>query len=114
YINVKQVIELLGISIYLSQTIEQQKAYIKMMREHGFTSIFTSLHIPEDDHSNYGDQLKTLANLAKELDMELMADISPDSLKALGYNLNKVEGLRDIEIGRASCREREREKVESG
>lgn len=96
YINVKQVIELLGISIYLSQTIEQQKAYIKMMREHGFTSIFTSLHIPEDDHSNYGDQLKKLANLAKELDMELMADISPDSLKTLGYNWKNAEGLRDI------------------
>jgi len=37
-----------GISIYLgNQSVAEQEAYIKTMREHGFKTIFTSLHIPE-------------------------------------------------------------------
>lgn len=86
---------MLGISIYLGEDIDNQAEYIKKMRENGFTSIFTSLHIPEDDRSSYGEQLKKLASLAAELKMELMADISPDSLKALGFDWTNADGLLD-------------------
>lgn len=48
---------MLGISIYLGNTpIEQQIPYIRKMKESGFRSIFTSLHIPEDDQTIYKEQ----------------------------------------------------------
>jgi len=84
---------MLGISVYLSEDINQQASYIKKMNNNGFKSIFTSLHIPEDDHTNYKHQLKELGQLAKKLDMELMADISPNSLKVLGFDWGNAEGL---------------------
>ena len=39
--------ELLGISVYLGNgPIVEQIPYIHKMKDHGFQSIFTSLHIP--------------------------------------------------------------------
>lgn len=85
---------LLGISIYLgNKNIADQEAYIKEMHENGFRSIFTSLHIPEDDSSKYEEQLKKLGRLALQLNMELMADISPTSLKALGFDWSNAAKL---------------------
>jgi len=84
----------LGISIYLgNKKMADQEAYIKEMHESGFRSIFTSLHIPEDDSSKYEEQLKELGKLALKLEMELMADISPTSLKALGFDWSNAEQL---------------------
>ena len=87
-------ISVLGISVYLgNEPIEQQTPYIRKMKESGFQSIFTSLHIPEDDHSAYKDRLQELGRVATELDMELMADISPNSLQALGFNWENADKL---------------------
>jgi len=87
---------MLGISIYLgNEPIVEQEAYIRRMRESGFRSIFTSLHIPEDDSSKYREQLQALGKLATELDMELMADISTYSLQSLGLNWSNAEELVD-------------------
>src|SRR5699024_1797562 len=84
----------LGISIYLgNKKVADQETYMRKMRESGFRSIFTSLHIPEDDSSNYEEQLKELGKLALKLEMELMADISPTSLKALGFGWSNAEQL---------------------
>lgn len=87
---------MLGISVYLSEDIKKQEPYIRKMHDNGFTSIFTSLHIPEDDQSSYRDQLMKLGDLASELNMELMADISPDSLETLGVNWTNADKLKDI------------------
>lgn len=84
---------MLGISVYLSEDIDQQVTYVETMRDNGFTSIFTSLHIPEDDQVDYKNQLKMLGQLARRLKMELMADISPKSLSVLGFNWENAEGL---------------------
>lgn len=85
---------LLGISVYLGhEKIEKQAAYIEKMNSYGFKSIFTSLHIPEDDRSQYKNQLFQLGQLAKKMDMELMADISPSSLKELGYDWDTASEL---------------------
>ncbi|WP_339184685.1 MupG family TIM beta-alpha barrel fold protein [Oceanobacillus sp. FSL W7-1293] len=87
---------MLGISIYLGNTpIEQQIPYIRKMKESGFRSIFTSLHIPEDDQTIYKEQLQALGKAASELGMELMADISPNSLQALGFNWDNADRLLD-------------------
>ncbi|GIO21660.1 DUF871 domain-containing protein [Oceanobacillus sp. J11TS1] len=85
---------MLGISIYLgNEPIAQQIPYIRKMKERGFQSIFTSLHIPEEDHSIYKKQLQELGEIATELEMELMADISPNSLEALGYHWGNADQL---------------------
>ncbi|MCF3944128.1 MupG family TIM beta-alpha barrel fold protein [Oceanobacillus alkalisoli] len=56
---------MLGISIYLgSEPIAKQIPYIRNMREMGFESIFTSLHIPEEDQSIYREQLQALGKVA--------------------------------------------------
>ncbi|WP_426355212.1 DUF871 domain-containing protein [Exiguobacterium sp. R-39] len=74
-----------GLAVYLSEPLtDEAKDSIQQMRTIGFTSIFTSLHIPEDDPSLYTERLRNLGELAGELKMELVADIAPTSLAALG------------------------------
>lgn len=85
---------MLGISVYLGhQQMKEQEAYIRKMKPYAFDSIFTSLHIPEDNPAMYKDQLKALGSLANELNMELMADISPTSLQTLGFNWENASEL---------------------
>lgn len=85
-----------GISVYLSEPLtERFENWLKRMREIGFTSIFTSLHIPEDDTSVYTERLRDLGALARELDMELIADIAPTSLAALGKTWDDAHTLVD-------------------
>lgn len=85
---------MLGISVYIGeQSVEEQSTYIKKMKEKGFTSIFTSLHIPEEDPAMYKHQLQALGKLAKQLNMELMVDISPTSLIALGFDWETASEL---------------------
>ncbi|PEL12331.1 DUF871 domain-containing protein [Bacillus sp. AFS017336] len=85
---------MLGISIYLSEkNIEKNKKYIEIAKENGFTSIFTSLHIPEDDPSTYKNLLQNLGAVAMKNEVELMADISAKSLTHLGLDYSNVSEL---------------------
>ncbi|MEH7383793.1 MupG family TIM beta-alpha barrel fold protein [Bacillus sp. JJ1521] len=87
---------MLGISIYLNEELSEQKElYMQKMSQIGFKSIFTSLHIPEDDPSLYTDRLKALGSIARKYNMELFADISPKSLHYLGYTWENAEHLQD-------------------
>ena len=74
-----------GLAVYLSEPLtDEVKVTIGKMQTIGFKSIFTSLHIPEDDPAFYTERLRNLGELAGELEMELVADIAPTSLAALG------------------------------
>ncbi|SIT92674.1 DUF871 domain-containing protein [Edaphobacillus lindanitolerans] len=85
---------MLGISVYLSeQSADEQEQIIIKMSAAGFKSIFTSLHIPEDDPGLYAGRLKTLGSLARMHGMELFADISPGSLGHLGFTWDTASGL---------------------
>ncbi|MET3196673.1 MupG family TIM beta-alpha barrel fold protein [Gottfriedia sp. OAE603] len=85
---------MLGISIYLSKDhIEKNLQLIQSAKASGFQSIFTSLHIPEDDPSTYKELLQLLGQQAKDHQMELIADISPKSLSYLGLNYSSVTEL---------------------
>lgn len=70
----------------------EQEAYIHKMKRY-IHSIFTSLHIPEADASRYEAQLKELGRVALQLDIELMADVSPASLDALGLTWHRADEL---------------------
>ncbi|WP_088072735.1 DUF871 domain-containing protein [Gottfriedia luciferensis] len=87
---------MLGISIYLSkENIEKNKRYIQTAKANGFKSIFTSLHIPEDDPSTYKELLQILGSQAIDNGMELMADISAKSLSHLGLDYSTVTELQN-------------------
>ena len=85
---------MLGISVYLgNDLVEDFESYIEKVRKAGFTSIFTSLHIPEDDPQLYKERLCKLGAVAKQNNMELMADITSKSLGYLGFTWENAEGL---------------------
>lgn len=83
-----------GLSVYLSEPFTTEfTTWVGRMCEIGFTSLFTSLHIPEDDPSIYTERLQQLGALAKQHDMELFADIAPTSLAALGKTWDDAHTL---------------------
>lgn len=85
---------MIGVSIYLSKDrVKEQEEWLKTVKQYGFSSIFTSLHIPEDDSSLYKEQIQTLGRQAKKYEMELMVDVSPTSLQHLGLTYDNVEQL---------------------
>jgi uncharacterized protein len=85
---------LLGISVYLNKNrTEENAAWIEKAAGYGLKSIFTSLHIPEDNPADYKVLLQELGSLAKQYDMELMADVSPNSLGYLGLDWDSYETL---------------------
>ncbi|WP_242237500.1 DUF871 domain-containing protein [Bacillus cereus group sp. BfR-BA-01316] len=85
---------MIGVSIYLSkERVEKQEAWLKIAKENGFSSIFTSLHIPEDDPNTYKELIQILGKQALENEMELMVDVFPKSLNHLGITYENVEEL---------------------
>lgn len=85
---------MIGVSIYLSkERVEKQEEWLKVAKENGFLSIFTSLHIPEDDPNTYKELIQILGKQALENEMELMVDVSPKSLHHLGISYENVEEL---------------------
>ncbi|WP_404444505.1 MupG family TIM beta-alpha barrel fold protein [Sutcliffiella horikoshii] len=86
---------MLGISVYLGQqSLEATKKYIEEMYKAGARTIFTSLHIPEDDPSIYVTELKQLGELALNEKMDLMVDISPSTWQHLGISMEEAGGLK--------------------
>ncbi|PAF18042.1 DUF871 domain-containing protein [Terribacillus saccharophilus] len=80
---------MLGISVYLQEPIEEEK--IRRFYDAGFRSLFTSLHIPEEDASAYRTKLQLLGSIASALDMELIADISTASMEKLDLDWDSAE-----------------------
>lgn len=87
---------MIGVSIYLSkERVKKQEEWLKVAKENGFSSIFTSLHIPEDESGTYKELIQILGKQTLENDMELMVDVSPKSLHHLGITYENVEELLD-------------------
>ncbi|OJD65173.1 DUF871 domain-containing protein [Bacillus sp. NH11B] len=85
---------MIGVSIYLSkERVTKQEEWLKVAKQNGFSSIFTSLHIPEDDPGTYKELIQILGKQALENEMELMVDVSPKSLHHLGMMYENVEEL---------------------
>ncbi|PGM58590.1 cell surface protein [Bacillus cereus] len=85
---------MIGVSIYLSkERVEKQEEWLEIAQKNGFSSIFTSLHIPEDDPNTYKELIQILGKQALKYGMELMVDVSPKSLHHLGITYENVEEL---------------------
>ena len=83
-----------GFSIFLNEELSEATFdYMEAMKNAGFTGIFTSIHIPEEDERHTLTRLKMLANFAKRHSMELMVDISGNALNKVGLDFKDVTPL---------------------
>ncbi|WAM38436.1 MupG family TIM beta-alpha barrel fold protein [Leuconostoc pseudomesenteroides] len=88
-----------GFSVYMNEDINSSTAdYIKSMKKSGFSGIFTSMHIPEEHTSLYKKRLIQLGKLALINQLDLMVDISSDSLQKAGFDFNDMKALTEIGV----------------
>lgn len=88
-----------GLSVFLGDELTvETKNYLQRMKDSGFEGVFSSLHIPEEDASQYVTRLKMLGQWTQELKMQLMIDISGDALKKIGFSFERPEEMLDIGI----------------
>lgn len=77
---------MLGISIFVAdRPLEDNVRYMEEMKDAGCTEIFTSLHMPEDDIGQLKEKLLEIANAARRLGMDLIADISGKALEKFTF-----------------------------
>ncbi|EJN55487.1 MupG family TIM beta-alpha barrel fold protein [Loigolactobacillus coryniformis] len=75
---------MLGFSVYLAEELtDNQYQYLASMQNHGFTGVFTSLHIPEDDPKLVMTRFQRLVQWCKTLNLELTCDLSLQGLGRL-------------------------------
>lgn len=88
-----------GFSIFLNQALtDSDKTYIAELAALGFTGVFTSLHIPEDDANAYKERLTALGTETKKADLELMVDISGDAVTKAGFSFERPEELLQLGV----------------
>lgn len=85
-----------GFSVYLNEAINQNQ--IEQMIGAGFTGIFTSIHIPEDDDQQYLGRMRELGKIAKMYDLSLVVDISGTSLNKIGGAFDNIQPIIDLGI----------------
>jgi hypothetical protein len=85
----------LGISVYLGLDIDIEKnlEYLQLAAQLGYTHVFTSLHIPEANGEKLLNDFKVMMGLAKELSLQVTADISPRTLDLLGCSFEDLSPL---------------------
>ena len=87
---------MIGASVFLGQQEEhEQESYLDVISDLGGTTIFTSLHIPEDDSTLYKKALQTLGSQVQSRGMELYVDMSTHSMTTLGLQWEESRTLLD-------------------
>ncbi|GAB4073704.1 MupG family TIM beta-alpha barrel fold protein [Barrientosiimonas marina] len=85
---------MLGFSVFLNENwTEAKEAYVNDMADAGFEGVFTSLHIPEDNGTSYWDRLQPLLAIVQKRRLKLVADISGDALRQIGFSLHDPEAI---------------------
>ena len=88
---------MLGFSIYLNRDLTADDYnYILAMRNAGLTTIFTSLHIPEDDPKVILKRLAELTKWSKNLETAVIADVSESGMARLGLALENEEQIESL------------------
>lgn len=86
-----------GLSVFLGDELTQEKKnYLHKMKEAGFTKVFTSLHIPEENAEQYLERLTELGSVMKKLGMELVADVSKGALAKIGVSIFSSNELKQL------------------
>ncbi|MBU3072512.1 DUF871 domain-containing protein [Clostridium estertheticum] len=89
-----------GISIYfgLDNTNKENIRLLKEAHKLNFIRIFTSFQIPEADYSILKTEAQEFFKLAKEYDMDIISDISPNTFKLLNLNDMDLSGLSNMGV----------------
>lgn len=87
-----------GISVFLGidYSLLDNLEYIKNAHAAGFRHIFTSLHIPEASYVKIIDEFQQVINLSQNLEMKVIADISPNAYAYLGIKANDLSAFKDF------------------
>ncbi|WP_459501869.1 MupG family TIM beta-alpha barrel fold protein [Bacillus sp. C1] len=87
---------MLGYSIYFSQL---NMSFVQKMDEKGIKTIFTSLHIPEEQMTH--QMIRNFLKDSKENNRDVVIDISPNTLQVIGvddYLEMKELGVKTVRI----------------
>ena len=90
----------LGFSAYfgLDNTKEENINLLKEAHRLGFGRIFTSLHIPEANYDVLKAEVKEFFKIAREYDMDIISDISPNTFRFLDLKNKDIKGLCDMGV----------------
>lgn len=87
----------LGVSIYPSKSdLDEDKAYLKLASDYGFTRIFTSLLEISGDRDEVIDKYKTITEYGNSLGMNTTLDINPRLFDQLGVSYDDLSFFADI------------------
>lgn len=90
---------MLGLSVFLGEGLKAEtKSYLETLQQAGFSSVFTSLHIPEEDATLYRERLETLGYWTQALQMDLTADISGKALEKIGLTIADPVSIKQTGI----------------
>lgn len=88
---------MLAFSVFLGDEFDQDKVrYIRNMKENGFSNIFTSLHIPEENSSRVLENLLLLGKLSQDMHLNIMADISNECLENIGIDFHDITSINKL------------------
>jgi len=94
---------LLGASLYLAEGLEKNLDFVERMHQAGVQTIFTSMHIPEDDPDDTLKALKQITTQINDYNMELMTDVSANTFDI--YEVEKEEAAEFFtDLGISSLR----------
>ena len=88
---------MLGFSMYLNRDFTADDYnYLLAMRNAGLTTVFTSLHIPEDDQKVVLKRLAELTKWCQNLETDIIADVSEKGLEQLGIALDNEKLVESL------------------
>lgn len=89
-----------GISLYpgLDGTPEDHLSLLKQAADLGIHRLFTSFHIPEANTNVLRQELHTLLAAARSYNMDVIADISPQTTALLGIDIQQPQTLLNLGI----------------
>ena len=75
---------MLGASLYLAEDVAKNLSFIERMHDAGVQTIFTSMHIPEDEPKDTLNAIRKITQKMAQYDMELMIDVSAETFDIYG------------------------------
>lgn len=89
-----------GISLYLGldNTFAENIALLKLAHKYNIKRLFTSLHIPETNVTTLKHELQEILQLAQSYNMEIISDVSPNTLTLLNLNSLNPDKLAKLGI----------------
>lgn len=87
----------LGVSIYPDRSnIEEDKRYLSLANKYGFSRVFTNLLSVDMDSGNIFENFKEIVSYASNLNMEVVADVSPTVFESLDIDYSQLEFFKEI------------------